>query len=101
MGKVHSTCFVCTGCNGPLGKTNRFFEETKRKKKRNLILLFILLFSPSTHIFLAGGYLDRGGQPYCTACANKGPKVTTTTVTTGQRQQGFVIDPRTGQKRYV
>jgi len=42
---------------------------------------------------LPGGYIEKNGKPHCDRCV---PLVTTTT--TG-RQQGFTIDPRTGQKK--
>eukprot|EP01102_Stenamoeba_stenopodia_P012362 TRINITY_DN3895_c0_g1_i1.p1 TRINITY_DN3895_c0_g1~~TRINITY_DN3895_c0_g1_i1.p1 ORF type:complete len:265 (-),score=52.11 TRINITY_DN3895_c0_g1_i1:222-1016(-) len=50
---------------------------------------------------LASGYVERGGQNYCVKCSQSGGGGGGAGASYGQHQKGFVIDPRTGQKRYV
>jgi len=56
----------------------------------------------SCHQPFSSGYAEKDGQAYCPSCIQKvTPRTTTkTVVTSGQATGGFIVDPRTGQKKY-
>ncbi|KAJ5078989.1 lim domain family [Anaeramoeba ignava] len=48
--------------------------------------------------FSDGAYIEKNGKPYCPSCIPQEPKeIVVTTI----RRRGFVVDPRTGKKKYV
>lgn len=126
----HAQCFVCSSCNRAIGVQEGFSFGASGPVCRgcsqassggNFCVLCgkplqgKYLNGPSGKMHpgcfvctgckgsLAGGYVDRGGAPYCPGCASKGAPASALSkgAVGAQHQRGFTIDPRTGQKKYT
>jgi len=67
--KYHTDCFVCSQCRKAIG---------------------------------SGGFTERASKPICSTCAAASASsapATRTVITSAFRTGGFVVDPRTGQKK--
>ncbi|KAJ5075340.1 four and a half lim domains protein [Anaeramoeba ignava] len=120
----HKECFTCKGCGKQFNETQfqmydgfPYHPECYSRKygkfcagcNKEIEGKFIVALGKDWHhgcfrctkcgaSFGDEGFLEKDGKPYCVDCYPKQPqkKVVTTT-----KRRGFVIDPRTGQKRYV
>jgi len=118
----HEGCFMCTQCADVIG-FNPFTEQGGNAYCRKcakpaatggacggcnqpLSGQFVVAFDVKYHpqcfkctecrADLKGGFAAKAGKPVCPNCATA--KVTAVPVASGEKQRGFVVDPRSGRK---
>jgi len=119
----HSYCFVCSSCGNSFDGSYKlkdgspYCESCYTKKFSKLcngcgqVLSgkFVSAFGKDFHSqcltcckcndVISGPFAEQGGKPVCQSCSTKS-RPAPTAVITGQRMQGFTIDPKTGEKKY-
>jgi len=118
----HSYCLVCAGCGGDLeggltqkdgqpycakcsGSTGGFCGGCGQKLSGTFVNALGQKWHKNCFVCtgckqpFTTGYAERESMPYCASCIQKGTKPTNTTMITGERKEGWTIDPRTGQKK--
>jgi len=119
----HSYCFGCSSCGAALEGASKLKDGkpycdawyTKNFSKscsgcgQLLSGKFVSAFGKDFHSQcfaccvcsnpISGPFADQGGKPVCQSCASKN-RAAPTAVVTGQRMQGFTVDPKTGEKKY-
>eukprot|EP01089_Gocevia_fonbrunei_P016396 TRINITY_DN5067_c0_g1_i1.p1 TRINITY_DN5067_c0_g1~~TRINITY_DN5067_c0_g1_i1.p1 ORF type:complete len:184 (+),score=20.54 TRINITY_DN5067_c0_g1_i1:100-651(+) len=119
----HEGCFRCSTCGGSLNgvsfsmvnskpkctncnKPNNTSKVQCRGCSKDIAGAFVSAMDAKWHPTcfccakcrksFTAGYIEKAGKPYCQACVPASQ-----TITTGVRQQGFTIDPRSGKKKYT
>jgi len=92
-GSSGSTGGFCAGCGQKL--SGSFVNAMGQKWHKDCFVC------ASCKKAFTTGYAEKNGEPYCSNCISKSSKPTYTTQTMGERKPGFMVDPRTGQKKYT